>query len=151
MVTGSNSLVEALCYSIASGLIITSLQARDCGIAFLQPMSISHPRYNPRSNMYVHCHSLPTSSRTTLFAWDGGKLALPCLEHRQQELQRAITSGLLGLFISAPRIYRPRQLLWERLLPSVATAKASGDMDFRETIVQPAKSTSEDVKTPRYW
>ena len=64
-------------------------------------MSISHPRYNPRSNMYVHCHSMPTSSRTTLFVWDGGKLALPCLEHRQQELQRAIISGLLGLLISA--------------------------------------------------
>ena len=35
------------------------------------------------------------------FVWDGGKLALLCLEYRQQELYRAITSGLLGLFILA--------------------------------------------------
>ena len=101
MVTGSKSLAEALFYSTASGLKITSLQARDCGIAFLATdinilpslqLSIQHVRS-------LSFHSNLVSNDT--FVWDGGKLALPCLEYRQQELYRAITSGLLGLFILA--------------------------------------------------
>ncbi|KIM92714.1 hypothetical protein OIDMADRAFT_149994 [Oidiodendron maius Zn] len=48
----------------------------------LPPIPISRPHYNSQSDI---------------------KLAVPCFESRQQKLHRAITSGLLGIFISSAK------------------------------------------------
>lgn len=103
VVSGSRSLVEALCSSRGSGSKITSLQARDCGIAFLATdANISSAlQFSIRHVRRLSFHADLVSNDT--FTWDGSKLAVPCFEHRQQKLQRAITSGLLGTFISSAK------------------------------------------------
>ena len=101
--TGSKSLVEALCYSNARGLKITSLQAQNCGIAFLATeLSISSAlQLSIRDVRSLSFHAELVTNDT--FTWDGSELVLPGPEYRQQELRRAITTGLLGMFISAAK------------------------------------------------
>lgn len=103
VVSGSRSLVEALCSSIGSESKITLLHARDCSVAFLATdTNISSAlQFSVRYVRRLSFHADLVSNDT--FIWDGSKLAVPCFESRQQKLHRAITSGLLGIFISSAK------------------------------------------------
>jgi hypothetical protein len=99
--SGSRSLVEALCHASVSGLKITSIRAQNCGVAFLAT-DLNTSSLLRLSIRHIRSLSLQADlvSNDT-FMWDGSKLILPTFKNRQQELHRAITSGLLGLFIAA--------------------------------------------------
>lgn len=103
VVSGTKSLAEALCYATVNGLPITSIRARNCGVAFLATDLITSSllRLSIRHVRSLSFQADLASNDTS--RWEGGKMIVPSFEYRQQELHRAITSGLLGRFISTAK------------------------------------------------
>lgn len=97
----ARSLVGGLISVALEGRAITSLQARNCGVAFLATdpdiCSILH-----HSVRCVRSLLLKTDLVSTyMFVWDGDKLTMPSLERRQRALHIAISDCLLGKFVAA--------------------------------------------------
>ena len=103
VVSGSRLLAEALCYASVDGLQITSIRALNCGVAFLATDLITTAlmRLSMRNVRSLSFQADLVSNVTS--TWERGKMIFPSFEYRQQELHRAITSGLLGRFIATAK------------------------------------------------
>jgi hypothetical protein len=100
-VQGTRALVEALRSSASTKAGIRSVQASDCGVAFLATTDQDLLRLLERSVRHVRSISFHGDLVSNdSFTWRGGELILQSLDNRRNALEKAITTGRLGTLIA---------------------------------------------------
>jgi len=96
----TRSLIEALSFAALQGTHVTTITAKNCGVAFLDNWHDILPELE-QTMSHVRSLRLCTDLATRdVFKWEQGKLALLATSHRRNSLRRATLEGLLGRFLA---------------------------------------------------